>query len=272
MNPTPPTPQAPQMPATPQTDRATASGERPIRPEPAQRPAADELRAAAEAAAGPAATWAIGDREGFLAGSGPADAPVEADGLGPVVALWPVIGTLVAEGALSLHTPLTAYCDEATGGATAHHLLTHAADAGSCATLGGIAEHLTGRPLADLAATRVWHPLGMVRTALTGAGRLHSTVEDLGRFLRHLLAGPDQPLTRAWITESLRIRTGELTPARGLLWHPAPGTDRRQDTWTHHGPGGADLWVSPLRGRWALLVAPCADAPVRGAFRAAAFG
>ncbi|WP_330333987.1 beta-lactamase family protein [Streptomyces sp. NBC_00536] len=256
MSPTPP---------TPQTDQPNETTERPAR-------ATAELRAAAEAAAGPAATWAIGDRHGTLAGSGQGDAPVEADGLGPVLALWPVIGTLVAEGALSLHTPLAAYSDEATGGATAHHLLTHAADHGSCATLGGIAEHLTGRPLADLAATRVWHPLGMVRTALTGSGRLHSTVEDLSRFLRHLLAGPDQPLTRAWITESLRIRTGELTPARGLLWHPAPGTDRRQDTWTHHGPGGADLWVSPLRGRWALLLAPTADAPARGAFRAAAFG
>ncbi|MER5728185.1 serine hydrolase domain-containing protein [Streptomyces sp. NPDC002138] len=254
-------------PLTPQSDQHAEQPEHAERP----RPRVEELRAAAEAGAGPGAVWAIGDRDGTLAGSGPPQTPFEADGLGPVLALWPVIGTLVAEGALSLHTPLSGYCDEATGGATAHHLLTHAADHGSCATLGGIAEHLTGHLLADLAATRVWHPLGMLRTALTGSGRVHSTVEDLSRFLRHLLAGPDQPLTRAWIAESLRIRTGEITPARGLLWHPAPGTDRRQDTWTHHGPGGADLWVSPRQDRWALLLAPTADAPVRAAFRAAAF-
>ncbi|MDJ0379963.1 serine hydrolase domain-containing protein [Streptomyces sp. G-G2] len=263
-----PTPLTPLTPATPPTD------DRAEHPEPRveQPPAAADLPAAAAAAAGPGAVWAVGDQDGTLADSDPPGTPFEVGGLGAAVALWPVIGTLVAEGTLSLHTPLAAYCDEATGGATAHHLLTHAADQGSCVTLGGIAEHLTGHSLAELAATRVWHPLGMARTVLSGPGRLHSTVADLSRFLRHLLAGPDQPLTRAWITESLRIRTGELVPARGLLWHPAPGTDRGQDTWVHHGPDGTCLWVSPRRGRWALLLAPTACAEGRNAFRAAVFG
>lgn len=103
-----------------------------------------------------------------------------------------------------------------------------------------------------------------------------SPLADLVRFLRHLLAPADtggspdtaHGITRAWTSESLRIRTGELTPARGLLWHPAP-----YGVWTHHAPqdGGPALWVSPRHGRWAVLLPADARGPLRKAFREAVF-
>lgn len=103
----------------------------------------------------------------------------------------------------------------------------------------------------------------MTRTRLTGA-TLHTTGADLARFLRHLLSPADHPIPRAWTAESLRIRTGELTPARGLLWRPAPS-----GVWVH-GDGPA-LWVSPARRRWAVLVPASPDGPPPTAFREAAF-
>ncbi|RPK36337.1 hypothetical protein EES37_27065 [Streptomyces sp. ADI91-18] len=58
----------------------------------------------------------------------------------------------------------------------------------------------------------------------------------------------------SWIKESLRIQTGALTPARGLFWHPAPGTEPDQDFWVHYGFTGTGMWISPARGRWAILL------------------
>ncbi|MEU7607330.1 hypothetical protein [Streptomyces sp. NPDC041003] len=244
---------------------------------------ADDIRALVESA-DPGAVWAVGDAEGVHAGSDPAgtdtgDAPgtvFDVGGLAAVLALWPVVGSLVDEGALHLHTPLAVYGDEAAGGApagtTAHHLLTRP---GGTAALTRLAEHVCGSPLADLAVTRVWHPLGMAGTRFAD-GTLRAPLADLVRFLRHLLApvdgagptGTDHGITRAWTAESLRIRTGELTPARGLLWHPAP-----HGVWTHHAPqdGGPALWVSPRHGRWAVLLPAGARGPLRTAFREAVF-
>ncbi|MFE5805119.1 hypothetical protein [Streptomyces sp. NPDC056491] len=227
--------------------------------------------------ADPGAVWAVGGPEGPQAGSqaGPADEAFDVGGLTAVLALWPVIGALVDEGALQLHTPLTAYGDEASAdtpaGTTAHHLLTHP---GGAAALTRLAEHLSGSPLADLAATRLWHPLGMTGTRFTDA-TLHAPLGDLVRFLRHVLAaaapaGSTAPegITRAWATESLRIRTGELVPARGLLWQPAP-----HGVWTHHAPqdGGPALWISPRHHRWAVLLPTAARSGLRTAFREAVF-
>ncbi|WP_405792075.1 beta-lactamase family protein [Streptomyces sp. NBC_00029] len=233
--------------------------------------------------ADPGAVWAVGGPEGPQAGSeaGPADEAFDVGGLTAVLALWPVIGALVDEGALHLHTPLTAYGDEASAdtpdGTTAHHLLTHP---GGAAALTRLAEHLSGSPLADLAATRVWHPLGMTGTRFTDAA-LHAPLGDLVRFLRHVLAaaapapagstapeGITEGITRAWATESLRIRTGELVPARGLLWQPAP-----HGVWTHHAPqdGGPALWMSPRHHRWAVLLPTAVRSGLRTAFREAVF-
>ncbi|QES46822.1 hypothetical protein DEJ50_02070 [Streptomyces venezuelae] len=210
---------------------------------------------------------------GSGSGSGPGSGGrVEVGGLAAVLAVWPVLGTLVEEGALRLHTPLAAYAPT-LGRATAHQLLTRTGDH---TLLARLAEHVTGRPLAELAAERIWQPLAMTRTAFAPA--LHTALEDTAAFLRHLLAPGAGPLTADWIADSLRIRTGELAPSRGLLWRPAPGTDRRQDIWVHHAtPGPTALWISPRHHRWAILLTPPAPhAPphtgLRDAFRAFAFG
>ncbi|MFD3696196.1 hypothetical protein ACFWUZ_08535 [Streptomyces sp. NPDC058646] len=234
---------------------------------------AEDIRALLDRA-DPGAVWAVGGPEGAHAGSHPrssspqdADTPFDVGGLTAVLALWPVVGTLVAEGALQLHTPLAAYGDTGSpvpAGTTAHHLLTHA---DGTAALTGLAEHLGGGALADLATTRVWQPLGMTGTRFA-EGTLHAPLADLVRFLSQVVA-PDDTDRAAWAAESLRIRTGELTPARGLLWHPAP-----HDVWVHPAPtpGGPALWVCPRRRRWALLLPGGARAgSLRGAFRDAVF-
>ncbi|MFJ7586473.1 hypothetical protein ACIQZO_03530 [Streptomyces sp. NPDC097617] len=235
---------------------------------------ATAVRALVESA-DPGAVWAIGGPEGPRAGSEdghPAGAALDVGGLTDVLALWPVVGSLVEEGALRLHTPLTAYGGAAAAdtpaGTTAHHLLTHP---GGTAALTRLSEHLSGSPLADLAATRVWRPLGMTDTRFAD-GTLSAPLTDLARFLCHLLAPASAPapagISRAWTAESLRIRTGELTPARGLLWHPAP-----HGVWTHHAPhdGGPALWISPRHHRWAILLPTAGQGALRTAFREAAF-
>ncbi len=257
---------------------------------------AEDIRALVESA-DPGAVWAVGGPEGVHAAStgrtggaaadtavppdgrgatpaarapGDGDAAAEpgdldVDGLATVLALWPALGSLVADGALHLHTPLTAYGDTTCApGTTAHHLLTHPE---GTAALTRLAETLAGTSLAELAATRVWQPLGMTRTRFAD-GTLRAPLADLVRFPCHLLA-PDGPgIAPAWTAESLRIRTGELTPARGLLWHPAP-----HGVWAHHAPA-ADapaLWVAPRLRRWAVLLPASAPTPLRTAFREAVF-
>ncbi|WP_405699841.1 hypothetical protein [Streptomyces sp. NBC_00069] len=224
---------------------------------------AERVRAVLQAA-DPDAVWAVGGPDGLHTGSA-ADgdgSPLDVGGLMPVLALWPVIGSLVAEEALRLHTPLTAYGTEAPAGTTAHHLLSHSTGPAAQAALTRLAEHLTGSPLAELAATRIWHPLGMTGTRFAD-GTLRAPLADLVRFLSHLLSPADHPVSRAWITESLRIRTGELTPARGLLWHPAP-----HGTWAYGETPTA--WVSPRHHRWALLLPTHPPGPLRQTFRDAA--
>ncbi|MFF4105584.1 hypothetical protein [Streptomyces sp. NPDC001903] len=214
-------------------------------------------------AADPDALWAVGGPDGLHAGSAEESPAREVGGLLPVLALWPVIGSLVAEEALRLHTPLAAYGVEAAPGTTTHHLLSHSTGPEAHDTLTRLAEHLTGSPLAELAATRIWHPLGMTGTGFAD-GALHAPPADLVRFLSHLLSPAEHPLTRAWITDSLRIRTGELTPARGLLWHPAP-----HGTWSYGET--PTVWLSPRLHRWALLHPAHPAGPLRTPFREAAF-
>ncbi|MEU8841512.1 hypothetical protein AB0D97_20660 [Streptomyces roseus] len=214
-------------------------------------------------AADPEAVWAVGGPDGPRAGSADEAPALDVGALMPVLALWPVIGSLVAEEALRLHTPLTAYGIEADAATTAHHLLSHSTGPAAHTALARLAEHLTGVPLAELAATRVWRPLGMTGTAFAD-GTLYAPPADLVRFLSHLLSPAEQPLSRAWVGESLRIRTGELTPARGLLWHPAP-----HGTWSYGET--PTVWLSPRLARWALLLPTRPPGPLRTAFREAAF-
>ncbi|MCB5181309.1 serine hydrolase [Streptomyces antimicrobicus] len=228
------------------------------------------------------AAWAVGDAHGTRdAGAvGPIrqDSPLDVTGLAAVLVLWPVVGRLVAEGELRLHTPLSAYWDRhhPAGGTTAHQLLTHTAAVDRPADLlCALAEHLSGEPLATSVARHVWGPLGMNRTGLVeaadGSGPvLRSTLDDLGRFLHHLCEPADTPVARSWIADSLRIRTGELVPARGLLWHPAPHVDPRSGLWCHGDPAaGSTLWLAPREGRWAVLLTRTPG--LREAFRTLAF-
>ncbi|MFJ3649056.1 serine hydrolase domain-containing protein [Streptomyces murinus] len=321
----------------------------------------------------PGAVWAVGNAEGTTASGAvglldPAapDEPMRLDtvfdiaSLTKIVAVWSVIGTLVEEGKLQLHTPLGTFWPEVTNHplaqVTTHELLTHTAGLPLRANLknlygtdpqdirdgvlrealhrapnkaveytdraalilGYLSEYLDGQPLDLLAASRVWEPLGMTETRFgprpadmvarcapteldeeTGThlkGTAHdfsarllsgtcgiagtfSTLADLSRFLRHMLAPTQAAFGPTWIADSLRIRTGELTPARGLFWHPAPGTDLREDVWVHYGFTGTGMWISPKQERWAVLLTnklyftrdrePLTG--VRNTFRAAAF-
>ncbi|MGW6539870.1 serine hydrolase domain-containing protein [Streptomyces sp. NPDC055051] len=159
--------------------------------------------------------------------------------------------------------------------------------------LGWLAEHLTGRPLAELARERVWAPLGMRETrwgplppeaaarcapteydeesgrhlrgtvhdfsarllgGACGIAGVFTTAGDTGRFLRGVLSPPAGTFSAAWTAASLRVGTGHLAPPRGLLWHPAPGTGPGDDVWAHFGFTGTAMWVSPARARWAVLL------------------
>lgn len=160
--------------------------------------------------------------------------------------------------------------------------------------LGFLAERLTGTPLDQLAMTRIWQPLGMRHTRFgplpaqdaarcapteydedTGAhlrGVAHdysarllggvcgiagafSTLGDLARFQQHLLAPSADTAAgfgAAWVTESLQIHTGDLAPARGLFWYPAADAD--DHVYVHYGFTGTGMWISPKRGRWAVML------------------
>ncbi|MFJ8659825.1 serine hydrolase domain-containing protein [Streptomyces sp. NPDC093795] len=159
--------------------------------------------------------------------------------------------------------------------------------------LGYLAEHLTRQPLPRLAEDRVWAPLAMTETrygplpaevrercapteyddesgaplrgvvhdfsarllgGACGIAGVFTTAADIGRFLRHLLAPRPCAFSADWTAASLRVHTGALVPPRGLFWHPAPGTDPADDVWAHFGFTGTGLWLSPARGRWAVLL------------------
>ncbi|MGW1620596.1 serine hydrolase domain-containing protein [Streptomyces sp. NPDC002172] len=117
-----------------------------------------------------------------------------------------------------------------------------------------------------------------------GSSGVFSVLPDLAAFLRHVLQpGQDggQPgFGSAWVRESLRIRTGDLSPVGGLFWHPAPGTVAgTDDIWVPDGSTGAGAWLSPQQGRWAVLLTnelyyardPESLGHVRDAFRSLAF-
>lgn len=91
-----------------------------------------------------------------------------------------------------------------------------------------------------------------------GIAGVFSVLEDLAAFLRNLLPpGPDPDSVGfgpTWVAESLHIHTGDLMPARGLLWHPAPGANPEEDIHVHYGFTGTAMWLSPKWNRWAVLL------------------
>ncbi|WKX72164.1 serine hydrolase [Streptomyces sp. XD-27] len=117
-----------------------------------------------------------------------------------------------------------------------------------------------------------------------GIAGAFTVLDDLTVFLRYMLdtaAAPGRAgFGPAWTTESLTIQTGTLEPARGLFWHPAPGTAPADDVWVHYGFTGTGMWVCPRRRRWAVLLTnklyytrdrqPLTD--LRNAFRELSFG
>jgi CubicO group peptidase (beta-lactamase class C family) len=88
-----------------------------------------------------------------------------------------------------------------------------------------------------------------------GIAGVFSTLGDLARFQQHLLAPSTSRTTgfgAAWVTESLQVHTGELTPPRGLFWYPAANAD--DHVYVHYGFTGTGMWISPKRDRWAVLL------------------
>ncbi|MFZ4155575.1 serine hydrolase domain-containing protein [Streptomyces pseudogriseolus] len=116
-----------------------------------------------------------------------------------------------------------------------------------------------------------------------GIAGVFTVLDDLAALLRYMLGtstAPEWPgFGPAWTATSLTVQTGTLTPARGLFWHPAPGTGPADDVWVHYGFTGTGMWISPRQGRWAVLLTnklyytrdrrPLTD--VRNAFRSLAF-
>jgi CubicO group peptidase (beta-lactamase class C family) len=93
---------------------------------------------------------------------------------------------------------------------------------------------------------------------VSGIAGAFSTLDDLAKLLRYLL-DPDVAETPPgfgpeWTRESLNVHTGGLEPARGLFWHPAPGTDPADQSWTHYGFTGTAIWINPKQSRWAVLL------------------
>ena len=91
-----------------------------------------------------------------------------------------------------------------------------------------------------------------------GIAGVFTVADDLAVFLRYLLdpgaAGRRPGFGPRWTAESLKIQTGSLEPARGLFWHPAPGTDPAERIWVHYGFTGTGMWIAPGRGAWAVLL------------------
>ena len=159
--------------------------------------------------------------------------------------------------------------------------------------LGLVIERLLGMPLDVALAEHVLQPLGMAATGygpvaprhgqlvapteycdeagahlagtvhdfstrllggVCGISGLFSNVPDLERFLRAMLIPHAAVFDADWVRESLRVQTGELQPSRGLFWHPAAGTGPQDDIWCHLGFTGTAMWLSPRRGRYAVLL------------------
>jgi CubicO group peptidase (beta-lactamase class C family) len=160
--------------------------------------------------------------------------------------------------------------------------------------LGYLIEELTGSTLATCTQERIWQPLGMTSTQFAplppaaarhcapteydeqtgshlqgvphdfsarllggacGIAGTFSTLADTITFLRCMLGLNNAPcFSDAWVAESLQVNTGTLEPARGLFWHPAPGTSPGDGIYAHYGFTGTAMWISRSERRWAVLL------------------
>jgi CubicO group peptidase (beta-lactamase class C family) len=91
-----------------------------------------------------------------------------------------------------------------------------------------------------------------------GIAGVFTVLDDLAVFLRYMLDAPAAPnqagFGAEWTAYSLTVHTNGLKPARGLFWHPAPGTSDEQDVWVHYGFTGTGMWISPTQERWGVLL------------------
>ncbi|MFJ4002603.1 serine hydrolase domain-containing protein [Streptomyces sp. NPDC090023] len=116
-----------------------------------------------------------------------------------------------------------------------------------------------------------------------GIAGVFAVLDDIAAFLRYMLdpttAHAQAGFATAWTNESLTVQTGTLEPARGLFWHPAPGTVSTEGIWVHYGFTGTGMWISSQQQRWAVLLTnklyytrdrqPLTE--IRNAFRSLAF-
>ncbi|QNE18226.1 beta-lactamase family protein [Kribbella qitaiheensis] len=90
-----------------------------------------------------------------------------------------------------------------------------------------------------------------------GIAGVFSPLSDIELFLRYLsdgrVVGP-AGFGQKWVAESLQIHTGNLQPARGFFWHPAPGTAAEEGIYVHYGFTGTAMWVDRAQGLWATLL------------------
>jgi CubicO group peptidase (beta-lactamase class C family) len=93
-----------------------------------------------------------------------------------------------------------------------------------------------------------------------GSAGVFSNTADLAIFMRQLLRmldaddGAEGRFGADWLRASLKVQTGALTPARGLFWHPAAGTEPEDDVWCHHGFTGTSLFICPQQRRYGVLL------------------
>ena len=89
-----------------------------------------------------------------------------------------------------------------------------------------------------------------------GVAGAFAPIGSLALFAQYMLAPERTPgvFSAEWVTRSLQIHTGDLEPARGLFWHPAPGTNPIDGIWVHYGFTGGAMWIAPAQGRWAALM------------------
>lgn len=104
----------------------------------------------------------------------------------------------------------------------------------------------------------VAHDFSARLLGVCGVAGVFSTLDDTATFLRYLLAPATAPhlaaFGTAWVSESLQVQTGDLEPARGLFWLPAPGVDPANDIYLHYGFTGTGMWISRKEQRWAVLL------------------
>jgi CubicO group peptidase (beta-lactamase class C family) len=227
----------------------------------------------------PAAGVIVVDARGVLAARGAVDAASRVASVSKLLTAY-AIAIAVSEGAVELDDPA------GPPGSTLRHLLAHTSGYGFDSAAAVLAppgsrriysnrgieeaaayvEAASGVPFAEYLHEAVLDPLGLAATAPAGspAFGFHSTVQDLARFGRELLA--PTVLHPASLAEAVEVQfpglsgvvpgVGRFDPCDwglgfernfGRPGHWA-GTRVAPATFGHFGGAGSFLWVDPTRG------------------------